>query len=170
MDIARSIIKHALEKLTDDERAEVIAPFAAEQPRSKTSTLLSYQIEELLARHGGHMTKAAAAIGCSTRTLETRMRKLGMPPQKPGRKQPQIIRRTPVRDPTYFEMRDLVLDFFKGDNLLAALWWRTPNSLLGNIKPDDMVIIGREDKLLAFVKNQLEDNLGPHGELPPGSE
>jgi uncharacterized protein (DUF2384 family) len=56
------------------------------------------------------------------------------------------------------EVRRLVKEFFKGDNDKTALWMSSPNPLLGNTSPVDMVMAGREDKLLEFVKAQMEAN------------
>lgn len=55
------------------------------------------------------------------------------------------------------EARVLVEGFFK-DTDKAGLWWRLPNPLLGGLKPDDMIKLGREEKLLQFIKNQLAGN------------
>ncbi len=52
----------------------------------------------------------------------------------------------------------LVLDFFQGDQAKARRWFRTENPLLGMIRPRFMIQIGREGKLLAVIKHQLEGN------------
>jgi uncharacterized protein (DUF2384 family) len=54
----------------------------------------------------------------------------------------------------------LVAQFFAGDAAKAALWFRTPNPLLGNISPRDMICYGRYEKLRQFVMNALEHDSG----------
>lgn len=58
--------------------------------------------------------------------------------------------------------KSLVLfGFFKGDKEKAELWWITANPLLGGVKPIEMVMMGRPEKVLAFIKNQLAENEPP---------
>ena len=45
--------------------------------------------------------------------------------------------------------------FFKGNFEKTDTWLRTKNSLLGNVRPWDMIEAGQEKKLLAFVNNKL---------------
>lgn len=52
----------------------------------------------------------------------------------------------------------LVAEFFSGDSDKTQLWFSTPNPLLGNIPPVDMIKMGRERKLLAFVQTALDEN------------
>jgi antitoxin Xre/MbcA/ParS-like protein len=54
----------------------------------------------------------------------------------------------------------LLLGFF-GDPGKVSLWMSSPNPLLGNVSPEDMIRIGREEKLLRFVENQLRENEAP---------
>jgi hypothetical protein len=61
------------------------------------------------------------------------------------------------------EIRRLVLEFFQGDEKKAALWFRSPNPLLGGIVPEKMLVLGREGRLLRFVQDQLADNEAPTG-------
>ena len=58
------------------------------------------------------------------------------------------------------EVRKLVKAHFKGDLDKTARWMSTVNPLLGNTTPEAMVMAGREEKLLQFVKTQLEENHG----------
>ncbi len=51
----------------------------------------------------------------------------------------------------------LVNTFFK-DEEKTTLWLNTPNPLLGNQIPHQMIMQGRTDKLRMFIKNQLEGN------------
>lgn len=53
----------------------------------------------------------------------------------------------------------LVAEYFQGDAEKTALWFRTPNPLLGNIAPRDMVRYGRYKKLLKFVTEARQANV-----------
>lgn len=53
---------------------------------------------------------------------------------------------------------NLVAGHFKGDANKTALWFTTPNPLLGNITPRDMIRIGRYKKLFKFIFNALAEN------------
>jgi hypothetical protein len=50
---------------------------------------------------------------------------------------------------------NLVYQFFK-DEVKTKLWIQTPNSMLGNSAPRDMIRVGRYKKLLNFVTDALE--------------
>jgi hypothetical protein len=52
----------------------------------------------------------------------------------------------------------LVAQFFVGDVVKTALWFKTVNRLLGNITPRDMIRYGRYEKLRRFVMEALEEN------------
>lgn len=52
---------------------------------------------------------------------------------------------------------NLVASFF-GDEHKTVLWFRTPNPLLGNVSPKDMIRAGRINKLLRFIQTALEQN------------
>ncbi len=56
-----------------------------------------------------------------------------------------------------------VLGFFKGDSKKTNLWFSTPNPLLGNVSPQQMISMGREYKLLKWVRQQLAENEPPAG-------
>lgn len=47
--------------------------------------------------------------------------------------------------------------YFK-DSGRAALWFKIPNPLLGNVAPRDMIRVGRFPKLLRFIQTALEEN------------
>lgn len=49
----------------------------------------------------------------------------------------------------------LVAQFFDGDERKTALWFRTPNPLLGSMPPRDMIRLGRYQKLHRFVVDAL---------------
>ncbi|MGH9516317.1 MAG: hypothetical protein ACRD3P_11645 [Terriglobales bacterium] len=52
---------------------------------------------------------------------------------------------------------NLVAQFFK-DEQKTVLWFKTPNPLLGNIAPRDMIKIGRFKKLRQFILQALSEN------------
>lgn len=52
---------------------------------------------------------------------------------------------------------NLVADFFK-DADKTILWFYTPNPLLGEQTPRDMIRIGRSKKLIKFIRNALSEN------------
>lgn len=53
---------------------------------------------------------------------------------------------------------NLVAQFFDGDAIKTALWFKTTNPILGNITPRDMIRFGRYQKLLKFILNALSEN------------
>jgi len=52
----------------------------------------------------------------------------------------------------------LVAEFFDGDPRKTALWFRTPNPLLGDVSPRNMIRYGRYMRLHRFVLQAREDN------------
>jgi uncharacterized protein (DUF2384 family) len=54
----------------------------------------------------------------------------------------------------------LVAQYFR-DEYKTILWFKTPNPLLGNISPRDMIRIGRFKKLYRFIQNALAENERP---------
>jgi hypothetical protein len=50
----------------------------------------------------------------------------------------------------------MVAGHFDGDIEKTALWFRTPNPMLGNISPRDMIRFGRYKRLLKFVTEARE--------------
>ena len=54
----------------------------------------------------------------------------------------------------------LVAQFFKDENK-TMLWFKTPNPLLGDMTPRDMIKVGRFRKLHRFILNALSDNEPP---------
>lgn len=54
----------------------------------------------------------------------------------------------------------LVAQYFK-DEHKTVLWFKTPNPLLGNITPRDMIRVGRFKKLYRFIFNALGENEPP---------
>ena len=57
---------------------------------------------------------------------------------------------------------NLVFDFF-GDPVKTKLWLQTPNPMLGDASPRDMIRFGRYNKLLRFVTQAMEEG-GARGE------
>ncbi len=53
---------------------------------------------------------------------------------------------------------ELAAQFFAGDSIKTALWFKTPNPLLGQICPRDMVRYGRYDRLRQFVLEALRES------------
>lgn len=53
---------------------------------------------------------------------------------------------------------NLVAQFFEGDVEKTALWFKTPNPMLGDISPRDMIRFGRHQKLCKFILNALSEN------------
>jgi len=55
------------------------------------------------------------------------------------------------------EINELLDGFFK-DKTKLELWLNSKNPFLGGLKPSDMMVNGREKKLLKFIKLRLEEN------------
>lgn len=54
----------------------------------------------------------------------------------------------------------LVAEYFCGDIYKTALWFKTTNPSLGEVAPRDMIRYGRYKKLLKFVTDAREANVG----------
>jgi hypothetical protein len=55
---------------------------------------------------------------------------------------------------------NLVFQFFQ-DDVKTKLWLQTPNPMLGNVSPRDMLRFGRYAKLLRFINQAMEEgNVG----------
>lgn len=52
----------------------------------------------------------------------------------------------------------LVAEYFDGDPERTALWFRTPNPMLGDVSPRDMIRLGRYKRLLKFVLDAQSAN------------
>lgn len=57
----------------------------------------------------------------------------------------------------YIEIVILLHVFFQ-DVIKINRWLNTPNPLLGNSSPISLVKVGRGEKVLAFIKNALDEN------------
>ena len=53
---------------------------------------------------------------------------------------------------------DLVIECFNGDVNKTYIWFDTPNPLLGNISPMQMIREGRSDRVHKFILNALAGN------------
>jgi hypothetical protein len=53
---------------------------------------------------------------------------------------------------------NLVFEFFQ-DAVKTKLWLQTPNPMLGNASPRDMIRFGRYNKLLRFVTQAMEEGM-----------
>ena len=62
-----------------------------------------------------------------------------------------------TNEQTAAQARRLVEAFFD-DPEKTALWFETKNPMFGNLKPTDLVKIGKADKVLRTVKLLLEEN------------
>ena len=52
----------------------------------------------------------------------------------------------------------LVAEYFEGDPERTALWFNSPNPMLGNISPRDMIRYGRYKKLVSFIVEAKKSN------------
>ena len=64
--------------------------------------------------------------------------------------------------PELEQARIQVEQFFDNDKDKAALWFRTPNPLLGEVSPDFMIAMGKTDRLVSFIQEQLDLNILEH--------
>jgi uncharacterized protein (DUF2384 family) len=55
------------------------------------------------------------------------------------------------------EISDLIHDRFNGNEEKVSNWWRSPNPLLANHTPLAFLDMGREAKLLKFVKKSIDE-------------
>lgn len=62
-------------------------------------------------------------------------------------------------DQKLYEIHDMVLNFFEGDEELAQLWFDTPNPLLDSMSPTELIELGKVDRLHLFVVEQIEGNI-----------
>jgi hypothetical protein len=53
---------------------------------------------------------------------------------------------------------NLVAEYFDGNSQKTALWFRTPNPMLGNVSPRDMIRLGRYQRLLQFIVSARAEN------------
>ena len=48
-------------------------------------------------------------------------------------------------------------NYFAGDRIKTALWFKTKNPMLGNISPRDMIRVGRFHKLMRFILSATKE-------------
>jgi hypothetical protein len=84
--------------------------------------------------------------------------KLGGISRKSVRLDERIPRELKERLEQIANICNLVAEFFDGDPAKTALWFRTPNPMLGNISPRDMIRYGRFKRLQGFVMEAREAN------------
>ena len=48
-------------------------------------------------------------------------------------------------------------NYFAGDRIKTALWFKTKNPMLGNISPRDMIRVGRFHKLMKFILSAIKE-------------
>jgi len=53
----------------------------------------------------------------------------------------------------------LVLNYFDDNYEKTLMWCYVDNPALGGVKPIQMILNGRTDKLLKFIENALDGNL-----------
>lgn len=53
--------------------------------------------------------------------------------------------------------KHLILEFFKGDQVKARYWFKTPNPILGGT-PDNFIKNGRADRLLKWILSAKDEN------------
>lgn len=58
----------------------------------------------------------------------------------------------------YNEILGHLLKFFDDDFDKVSLWFRLPNPSLGGLVPNDLIRLGRIEKLAQFVRNAMDEN------------
>jgi uncharacterized protein (DUF2384 family) len=56
----------------------------------------------------------------------------------------------------------LVAQVFEGNAIRTALWFKTPNPLLGDVSPREMIRTGRQDRLRRVVWDALAEQPAAH--------
>jgi hypothetical protein len=54
----------------------------------------------------------------------------------------------------------LVDEFFHQNTNKTAVWFKTPNPLLGSVEPIDFFLCGRGHRVLKFIETSIEENKG----------
>lgn len=62
----------------------------------------------------------------------------------------------------------LVAQFFSGDTIKTALWFKAANPLMGHVSPRDMIRGGRHEKLKRLVLDALNES--PTSRASPSSD
>jgi len=109
---------------------------------------------EFWSRHGLNYRRVSDFLDLDTNELS----KLAGVSKKSVRLDERIPRDLKERLEQIANICALVAEYFEGDAEQTALWFRTPNPLLGEIAPRDMIRLGRYKKLLKFVLDAQEAN------------
>lgn len=56
---------------------------------------------------------------------------------------------------------EMVLAFFRGDEAKARTWFHTPNGLLRGVEPRLLVVTGRGEELVGFIRDAIAHNTYP---------
>jgi hypothetical protein len=59
---------------------------------------------------------------------------------------------------TLHQAFDEILTFFHNDMKKTLIWFYTANPMLGGISPAEMIMLGREEKLIKAIKSAMEGN------------
>jgi len=105
-------------------------------------------------KHGLDYRKVSEFLGFDTEELS----KIGGVSKRSVRLDSRIPQDLKVRLEQIANICALVAGYFEGDIDKTALWFRTPNPLLGDISPRDMIRFGRYKRLLKFVSEAREAN------------
>lgn len=109
---------------------------------------------EFWSQHGLDYRKVTDFLDLDTDELS----KIGGVSKRSVRLDSRIPRELAIRLEQIANICALVADYFEGDVARTALWFRTPNPMLGDISPRDMIRYGRFKKLLKFVTEAREAN------------
>ncbi|HEX9852331.1 MAG TPA: hypothetical protein VGA68_04925 [Woeseiaceae bacterium] len=105
-------------------------------------------------KHGLDYRKVSEFLGFDTEELS----KISGVSKRSVRLDSRIPQDLKVRLEQIANICALVAGYFEGDIDKTALWFRTPNPLLGDISPRDMIRFGRYKRLLKFVSEAREAN------------
>lgn len=53
----------------------------------------------------------------------------------------------------------MVYEYFEGDSVRIAMWFKTANPHLGELSPEDMIKLGRTKKLKQTVQNLVNGDI-----------
>jgi hypothetical protein len=109
---------------------------------------------EFWSKHGLDYRKVSDFLELNTEELS----KIGGVSKRSVRLDSRIPRELAVRLEQIANICAIVAGYFEGDIDKTALWFRTPNPMLGDISPRDMVRFGRYKRLLKFVTEARDAN------------
>ena len=114
-----------------------------------TKAQLVSHIRQIIERRRLTQVAAASLMGLS---------KIGGVSKRSVRLDSRIPHDLAVRLEQIANICALVAGYFEGDIDKTALWFQTPNPMLGDISPRDMIRFGRYKRLLKFVTEARETN------------